>query len=118
MMDLSDGLSTDLGHICRESGVGARVGLDRVPVDAGARRVAQGLAADPLVWAVAGGEDFELLLTCDPASVETLADGLRRATGAHLTAIGVIDGQDPRVTFLDATGTPVAMPAGYEHFHG
>lgn len=118
MMDLSDGLSADLGHICRESGVGARVALDRVPVDAAARRIARDLRVDPLAWAVAGGEDFELLLTCDPASVEALAGGLRRATGADLTAIGVIDGRDPGVTFLDAAGKPVAMPAGYEHFSG
>jgi thiamine-monophosphate kinase len=118
MIDLSDGLSADLGHICRESGVGARVALDRVPVDAAARRVARDLHVDPLKWAVAGGEDFELLLTCDPASVEGLADGLRRATGADLTAIGLIDGQNPSVTFLDAAGNPVAMPAGYEHFSG
>ena len=118
MIDLSDGLSTDLGHICRESGVGARVALDRVPVDAAARRVARDLAVDPLAWAVAGGEDFELLLTCDPASVETLAEGLYRATGADLTAIGRIDGHDPSLTFLDAAGKPVAMPAGYEHFSG
>jgi thiamine-monophosphate kinase len=118
MMDLSDGLSTDLGHICRESGVGARVALDRLPVDAVVRRIAQDLHVDPLAWAVAGGEDFELLLTCDPASVEALADGLRRATGTGLTAIGMIDGPEPRVTFLDRGGRPVAMPAGYEHFRG
>jgi thiamine-monophosphate kinase len=118
MMDLSDGLSTDLGHICRESGVGARVALDRLPVDAAVRRIAQDLRVDPLAWAVAGGEDFELLLTCDPAAVEALTDGLRRATGTDLTAIGMIDVQDPRVTFLDTGGRPVAMPAGYEHFRG
>ena len=118
MMDVSDGLSADLGHICRESGVGARVALARLPVDAGTRQVARDLAVDPLAWAVAGGEDFELLLTCDPGSVEALAEGLRRATGTGLTAIGVIDGQDRRVAFVDAAGKPVPMPAGYEHFRG
>jgi thiamine-monophosphate kinase len=118
MIDLSDGLSADLGHVCRESVVGARVALDRVPVDPAARRVARELGVDPLAWAVAGGEDFELLLTCDPASVEALADGLYRATGTGLTAIGVIDGRERGVTFLDAAGQPVAMPAGYEHFSG
>ena len=116
MMDLSDGLSADLGHICRESGVGARVVLDRVPVDGNAREIARDLGADALVWAIAGGEDYELLVTCDPASVEVLADGLRRATGAGLTVIGEIEGLKAGIVFVDAAGQPVAMPHGYEHF--
>ncbi|HET8578757.1 MAG TPA: thiamine-phosphate kinase, partial [Methylomirabilota bacterium] len=69
MIDCSDGLSTDLGHICRESGVGARVMLDRLPVAAETRAAAAAAGADALRWAVAGGEDYELLLTCDPSVV-------------------------------------------------
>jgi len=118
MMDVSDGLSTDLGHICRESGVGARVALDRVPVDPAARQVARDLGADPLAWAVAGGEDYELLLTCDPASVPALVEGLRRVTGTALTVVGEIDGLTPGASFVDSSGKSVAMRAGYEHFSG
>ena len=81
MMDCSDGLATDLAHICRASGLGARIALDRLPVDPAARAVAGALDADALSWATSGGEDFELLLTCDPAAVDALRDGLRRATG-------------------------------------
>ena len=96
MMDCSDGLATDLGHICRESGVGARVELDRLPVDPAAREVAGALGADALSWATSGGEDFELLLTCDPASVDALRDGLGRATGTALTVVGEIEAFDER----------------------
>ena len=117
MMDCSDGLSTDLGHICRESGVGARVLLDRVPVAAEARAAAAAIGADALRWAVSGGEDFELLLTCDPAAVEALASGLTRATGTPLTVIGEIEGLKEGVVFVDSTGRPVPVPGGYEHFH-
>ena len=118
MMDCSDGLATDLGHLCRESRVGARVALDRLPVDPAAREVAAALDSDPLAWATSGGEDFELLLTCDPAEVTALRDGLGKSTGTALTVIGEIEelGTGPR--FLDAGGLPVAMRAGYEHFNG
>ncbi|MBF8287537.1 MAG: Thiamine-monophosphate kinase [Candidatus Rokubacteria bacterium] len=121
MMDCSDGLATDLGHICRESRVGARVELDRLPADPAAREVAVALGADALSWATSGGEDFELLLTCDPASVDALRDGLGRATGTALTVVGEIEAfnaLEAGVTFLGAGGLRVAIPAGYEHFSG
>ena len=121
MMDCSDGLATDLAHICRESGVGARVELDRLPVDPAAREVAGALGADALSWATSGGEDFELLLTCDPASVDALRDGLGRATGTALTVVGEIEtanALEAGVTFLGAGGLRVAIVAGYEHFSG
>ena len=118
MMDCSDGLATDLAHICRESGVGARVELDRLPVDPAAREVAGALGADALSWAVSGGEDFELLLTCDRAAVHALSDGLGRATGTALTVVGEIEAFANGVTFLGAGGLRVAIPAGYEHFSG
>src|SRR5262249_51876416 len=118
MMDCSDGLATDLGHICRESRVGARVALDRLPVDPAAREVATALDADALAWATSGGEDFELLLTCDPAEGVALRDGLGKATGTALTVIGEIEELGPGPRFLDAGGLPVSMRAGYEHFSG
>jgi thiamine-monophosphate kinase len=121
MMDCSDGLATDLGHICRESRVGARVELDRLPVDPAAREVAGALGADALSWATSGGEDFELLLTCERASVDALRDGLGRATGTALTVVGEIEAfnaLEAGVTFLGAGGLRVPIPAGYEHFSG
>jgi thiamine-monophosphate kinase len=118
MMDCSDGLSTDLGHICRESGVGARIALDRLPLGPPLREAARALGKDPREWATSGGEDYELLLTCEPGAVESLAEGLRSATGTPLTVIGAIEGREVTVTYVDAHGEPVVLPAGYEHFHG
>ncbi|HMA54699.1 MAG TPA: thiamine-phosphate kinase, partial [Acidobacteriota bacterium] len=57
MIDLSDGLSVDLAHICEESGVGAEVEADRIPISPALTRFAR----DPLDMALNGGEDFELL---------------------------------------------------------
>jgi len=118
MMDCSDGLATDLEHICRESGVGARVRLDRVPVAAAALVVGRTLGADARDWAVGGGEDYELLLTCEAGAEERLAAGLAAATGTPLSIIGRVEGAAGRVVFVDADDEPVAVPSGYEHFHG
>lgn len=118
MMDCSDGLAADLGHICRESGVGARVRLDHVPIAAAAREAADALGQDARQWAVGGGEDYELLLTCRDEAAERLAVGLADATGTALTIVGQIDGPSGEVVFLDADDVPVTIRPGYEHFHG
>jgi thiamine-monophosphate kinase len=118
MMDCSDGLATDLEHICRESGVGARVRLDDVPVAPAALAAARALGTNARDWAVGGGEDYELLLTCEAGAVDRLAAGLAAATGTPLTVIGRIEGEAGRVVFVDADDAPVAVRSGYEHFHG
>jgi thiamine-monophosphate kinase len=116
MIDLSDGLATDLGHICEESRVGSRVELERLPMDAGARRVAEALGTDPLAWATGGGEDYELLVTCTPGAFARLADGLVDATGTPLPAIGAITPAGDGVRYRDAAGREVAVAPGFEHF--
>ena len=118
MLDCSDGLAADLGHICRESAVGARVALDLVPIASGAEAAARALGREPVEWATSGGEDYELLLTCDPGDVERLSTDFRRSTGTPLTVIGEIEAGTSGIVWIGADGNPALPPAGFEHFRG
>jgi thiamine-monophosphate kinase len=86
MMDLSDGLSSDLPRLCAASGVGARIAAAKIPtVDVAARRGAKSF--DPLDLALNGGDDYELLFTVSPSKARRLPRAFR---GIALTAIGEI----------------------------
>jgi thiamine-monophosphate kinase len=63
MIDISDGLSSELIHICRQSDKGCKIYSDKIPVHMETRRVAEEFAIDPLIAALNGGEDYELLFT-------------------------------------------------------
>lgn len=80
MMDLSDGLASDLRHILDLSHVGAEIDLERIPVAEGS----------DLQTAVCGGEDYKLLLTVEEASAEALAERFREHFGTPLYPIGRI----------------------------
>ncbi|MFI5317655.1 MAG: thiamine-phosphate kinase [Myxococcota bacterium] len=112
-IDVSDGLAQDLGHVLRESGVGARIELERLPLAPGLARAARRLGADPLALALAGGEDYELLFSA-PRSAPSAAV-LTRRLRCRVTELGVITAQH-RLVFTRA-GRPVApLARGFEHF--
>ncbi|MGH9903843.1 MAG: thiamine-phosphate kinase, partial [Pyrinomonadaceae bacterium] len=84
MIDLSDGLSSDLSHLCRESGVGARIDAASIPVDPLIRK-ARASTTDDLSLALNGGEDFELLFTVHPRRAARLPGEI---DGVTITDIG------------------------------
>jgi thiamine-monophosphate kinase len=103
-MDLSDGLSTDLAHLCEESGVAAEVDAAALPLGAGAT----------LEMALHGGEDYELLFTApERARIP------KRIEGVAVTAIGRIVAQRTRkaaVLLRTESGSEPLRPQGWEHF--
>ncbi len=113
MIDISDGLFADLGHICRESGVGAGIGEDSLPVPGPVRR--RGTAA---VLRTAGkGEEFELLAVIPPDRAGEICRELPAELGTPLTPIGRIVSDPSRFELIDRRGVPRPFPdTGYRHF--
>lgn len=117
MIDLSDGLAKDLGRLCRESGVGARLSLASLPVAPGVREVADALRLDTLGIALGGGEDYELLATLPEDAVEPAATRLADRFATALTQIGVIT-EGPDLVAVGADGERQLEPQGWDHFAG
>jgi thiamine-monophosphate kinase len=109
MIDISDGLSVDLAHICEESGVGAEIETSRIPRSTALKR----LSKDPLDLALNGGEDFELLFTVRP---DRLTAVRKLALRFKLTMIGRITA-DKKIYLVgaDKKKTPLRQ-RGFEHF--
>jgi thiamine-monophosphate kinase len=113
MMDVSDGLSTDLTRLCKASGVGALIWADRIPVVAVPRAIKQRYGLDPLALALHGGEDYGLLLTV-PKRFESRMPRIFR--GARITRIGeVVRGSGVRIVAQDGRTFSLA-PHGWDHF--
>lgn len=109
MIDVSDGLSVDLAHICEESGVGAVIETASVPISEALLRFRK----NPLPLALNGGEDFELLFTVRPRNVQRL---IRVARRFKITPIGRISA-GKTIFAVDPAGHIKPLPIrGYEHF--
>ena len=107
MIDISDGLSTDLNHICEESGVGAEVWAKVIPratVDKNNRPI-------DLKFAIHGGDDYELLFTAPPG-----ARVPSEISGVPVTCIGEIK-HDRKMSLISESGKRSALePQGWQHF--
>lgn len=116
VIDVSDGLSTDLGHLCTASGVGARVWATSIPcveIPPSVSRFARERKLDPLQMALHGGDDYELLF----AVPRRLAKRLQRAPEFRdITAIGEIE-RGKQILLLDASGHAKPLkPGGWDPF--
>lgn len=115
LLDLSDGLAGDLRRLCEAGGVGARVHATRVPLAATTRLAARALGVDPLVWALSGGEDYELLFALPLVDAARAAAEVTRATGTPCTVIGEITALRRGLRLVRADGREAAWPEGWAH---
>jgi thiamine-monophosphate kinase len=115
-MDLSDGLADGLRGLARASGAGMAVDADALPVDPEARALFEADGRDPVLEAVAGGDDYELLFTVSPRRQGRLRAVARLAHGVTFTRIGIVT-RDPGIV-LRRRGRDEALPASFAHFGG
>jgi thiamine-monophosphate kinase len=113
MIDISDGLSSDLNHLCESSRVGALLDSALLPIDSQVTELCGRRALDPLQLALHGGEDFELLFTVKPGDVARLP---RRVDGTPITRIGEIRIQDDGVRISERSRVWPLHAGGWKHF--
>jgi thiamine-monophosphate kinase len=114
MIDLSDGLASDAGHLGRASRAQLRIALERLPLADGVLDVCAALAADPHELAARGGEDYELCFCVPPGRREAVESALARAGGAEVTWIGEVLAGPPGVLLVAGDGREVRLD-GFEH---
>jgi thiamine-monophosphate kinase len=115
-IDLSDGLSGDLRHLCAESGVGAVIELAALPISSACRQYALSVKQDPPVLALAGGEDYELLFTV-PARQRTRFARASAQRQFRMTRVGRMTPtkEGLRMMLPDGRYRPLSV-SSYEHF--
>jgi thiamine-monophosphate kinase len=114
MIDVSDGLLADLGHVCEASGVAATVTAAALPLSPAVLAVEAG-ERDLRARLATAGDDYELLFTA-PAGADAAILAVSREAGVPVTAIGAV-AAGAGVRLLDADGQAIAVErAGYRHF--
>lgn len=109
MIDISDGLAQDLGHILKASAVGAVLDLDQLPISAALQNLEQ---EKQWHYALAGGDDYELCFTISPKNYEKL---LQQQLNINITKIGQIT-QDTKLVFVQNNTHQNMQFQGYQHF--
>jgi len=111
MIDISDGLSSEIIHICSQSKTGCRIYEDKIPISKETEKVANELNIHPLTSALNGGEDYELLFTVNIKDYEKIKD----LPDIHI--IGHITNEEGKYNLINNQGLPIALKAlGWKNF--
>lgn len=105
MMDISDGLSSEIMHICKASGVGAKIYEERIPMDNETKAMGNELNINPIVAALNGGEDYELLFTLPVSDHEKIRNH------PDITIIGHITDASEGTVLVAAGGSEIELTA-------
>lgn len=114
-MDLSDGLADAVRQVAAASGVGARIETETLPIDPDARQWWASRGSDPVLAAIAGGDDYELLFAVPAKGAGALRSATRQVADPPLTKIGVFT-KDPNELVLVRDGKDERLPEGFQHF--
>jgi thiamine-monophosphate kinase len=111
MIDISDGLASEVLHLCKASDVGCHVYDEKIPIDAKTAMVAMDFNLDPSMCALNGGEDYELLFTIEQKDVELIQ------SNPNFTIIGHITNSADGIYYIDKSGSAVTLRAqGWKQF--
>ena len=113
-MDLSDGLADAVAQLAAASGTGAAIRAEAIPVQESARRWFLAQGQDPIVAALAGGDDYELLFAVSPRHRGRLRTVIRQGRGVAVTEIGELT-PAPAI-LLERNGATEPLPQGFTHF--
>lgn len=119
MVDVSDGLVSDLGHICRASHVGAEIWMDNLPISPACMEAARVVGANATNWAMEGGEDYELLFTASPESSAEIQRIVEERAGTRCHVLGRVldEAEGMRIRLENGTTTALSeKSAGWDHF--
>jgi len=112
MIDISDGLASEILHLCKASNVGCHVYDEKIPIDAQTSVAAIDFNLDPNTCALNGGEDYELLFTISQSDFEKVKGS------PHMTIIGHMTDAADGVYYVDKNGSAIELTAqGWNHFN-
>ena len=117
MIDTSDGLLGDLGHICDESAVGATLYEKDLPISEALRQFAETSGRGTLDYVLKESDDYELMVTCTPDHVAGICDAVADTSDVPVTRIGTVTGNKGRIEIIDAAGDSRSVAiSGWDHF--
>lgn len=116
MNDISDGLANEITEIADASGVGLKIFAHKIPVSAEVEKLAFEMNTDVLSWALYGGEDYQLVITCKKGEQEILKKNFKKKFKKELFEIGEIVSSSEGIVMEKDEKLEVIKAKGYSHF--